>query len=376
MSCLLLGAAVVAFGGALMPGASAGMAVLAFGIALAALVCWRLAGLIAADVANSRAWAEVGLLRAELERREALWRGLPGPVVAWDDNGQLLVANDAWRQLGLPTDAIPDQAELSIGDPPRVFVVERAELVSGARVVLLREVTRERQALQAKDELLAIVGHELRTPLSAIKGYGHLMARQLATVQEQVQRLDELISDVLDAARVDTGRLNLRREPLSLRQLLDGACERFGAAHPTRKLVLDARADGLIQGDVNRLGQVLDNLLSNATKYSAADTTITVQCDLDGEWARIAVRDHGVGIAAEHLPRLFERFYRVRGDAAAAQPGFGLGLSIVRDLVEAHGGGVEAISDGPGTGSTFSITLPLALAIGTGAERPQTPSPA
>jgi signal transduction histidine kinase len=105
---------------------------------------------------------------------------------------------------------------------------------------------------------------------------------------------------------------------------------------------------------------VLDNLLSNAAKYSPPDTVITVRGSVDGNWVRLAVVDRGAGIAPEHLPRLFERFYRVPGPETDknAPPGFGLGLSIVRDLVEAHGGRVEVVSDGPGQGCTFTVVLP------------------
>ena len=230
-------------------------------------------------------------------------------------------------------------------------------------VVLLREVTRERQALQAKDELLAVVGHELRTPLSSIKGYGQLMARQLTTVQEQVQRLDELIGDVLDTARADTGRLDLRREPLSVRDIVHSACERFAAAHPGRALETNLEADAVIEGDAARLSQVIDNLLSNAAKYSSPETPISVQSAMDGSRVRISVCDQGIGIAPEHLPRLFDRFYRVPSDPAGAPAGFGLGLSIVRDLVEAHGGTIEATSRGRGSGSTFIVVLPITLPL-------------
>src|SRR5205823_7509456 len=116
-------------------------------------------------------------------------------------------------------------------------------------------------------------------------------------------------------------------------------------------------------GDPQRLGQVVDNLLSNAAKYSPADTAILLGVASDDEWARIQVVDRGCGIAAEHLPHLFDRFYRVPMDAADAPPGLGLCLSIVRDLVDAHGGRVEVASDGIGRGSRFTVVLPIALAL-------------
>jgi signal transduction histidine kinase len=363
LAAALLGAALVVFGGAALPDASTGLAFVSLALVLAAVLSWRVGSRIDREFRESNAWAEVAQLRSLLAERETVWSDLPAPAAAWDSAGQLVTASVAWHRLGLPTDSPPNELELSVSDPPRVFVVEHGKQASGIRLVLLREVTRERQALQAKDELLAVVGHELRTPLSAIKGYGQLMARQLATVQEQVQRLDGLIGDVLDTARAEGGRLALRREPLSLSDLANVACERFCVTHPARTLhkQLDARA--LIEADPARLNQVMDNLLSNAAKYSPPDSVITVRTFMDGDWVRVAISDRGVGIRAEHLARLFDRFYRVPVEDASGPPGFGLGLSIVRDLIEAHGGRVDVASGGPGTGCTFSVALPVMLPI-------------
>jgi signal transduction histidine kinase len=363
LAAALVGAALIILGAALLPGASLGLIGASLALAIAAVTCWRIGRRMSVELQDSHAWAQVELLSSSLSQREAIWSGLPAPAAAWDAAGQPLMATAAWHSLGLSTDAAPDQSELSVGDPPRVFVVEDSVQPSGTRLVLLREVTRERQALQAKDELLAVVGHELRTPLSSIKGYGQLMARQLATVQEQVQRLDGLIGDVLDTARAEGGRLALRREPLSVSDLVGAACERFCAAHPSRKLDKQLDAHALIEADAGRLSQVMDNLLSNAAKYSAPDTTVSVRTFLHDECVRVAIADKGVGIAPEHLPRLFDRFYRVPADNATDPAGFGLGLSIVRDLVEAHGGRVEVESKGLGTGCTFTVVLPVTLPL-------------
>jgi signal transduction histidine kinase len=363
LAAALLGAAIVVLAGAVLPAASVGLALTSLALFMAAATCWRIGRRIEVEFHESQAWAEVARLRSTLAERESVWSTVPAPIAAWDGDGHPLLTTAAWQSLGLPVDAPPDQPELSVGEPPRLFVVEISEQPSGTRLVVLREVTRERQALQAKDELLAVVGHELRTPLSSIKGYGQLMARQLATVQEQVQRLDGLITDVLDTARAEGGRLTLRREPLFVSELVGSACERFRAAHPLRNLETELEAYALIEGDAGRLNQVMDNLLSNAAKYSPPNTGISVRTSLDGAWVRIAISDSGVGIASEHLPRLFDRFYRVPGHEASGPPGFGLGLSIVRDLVEAHGGRVEVASGGPGTGSTFTAVLPVTLPL-------------
>ena len=371
LAAALVGAAIVLLGGALvLPGALAGLAFISLALVLAAATSWRIGSRFAREFQESNAWAEVAQLRGLVAERETVWSDLPAPAAAWDSQGQLVLASAAWQSLGLPTDAPPSELELSVGDPPRVFVVERNQQASGIRLVLLREVTRERLALQAKDELLAVVGHELRTPLTAIKGYGQLMARQLATVQEQVQRLDGLIGDVLDTARAEGGRLALRREPLSLSDLVNVACERFSVTHPARTLEKKLEARAFIEADPARLNQVIDNLLSNAAKYSPPDTVIGVHTFTDGDWVRVAVSDRGIGIKSEHLARLFDRFYRVPVEGGTGPPGFGLGLSIVRDLVEAHGGRVEVASDGPGTGCTFSVVLPVMLPLDDNAPAP------
>ncbi len=363
VTILLLVTAGLVIGAAALQGPPTGLILVSAALVLSAGACWRAGRTLAAQIDESRAWSEVESLKAALAHREALWSGFQVPAAIWDGKGQLVMATSAWYELGLRADAPPDTPEVIVGDRSRVFVVEASIAADGARRVFLREVSRERQALQAKDELLAIVGHEMRTPLSSIKGYGQLMARQLATVQDQVQRLDHLIADVLDAARSDAGRLNVRREPVSVRQVVASAAERFTAGSPERPLAVSINGDAIVEGDVDRLGQVLDNLLSNAAKYSPTGSTIRLESRVDGQAVFVDVIDQGRGISTEHLPRLFDRFYRVPVEGAVTPQGFGLGLSIVRDLAEAHGGRVEVSSKGLGAGSTFTLMLPLMLAL-------------
>jgi signal transduction histidine kinase len=348
--------------GAVLTSAALTLLVVGLALLLGAAACWRLTGSIAREVTASHVWSETERLQRLLHERVAAFGALPAPVAVWAADGTLVMASAAWVELGVSTARAPGESELTIGEPARVFVVETSRSGGDGHLVVLREVTRERQALQAKDELLAIVSHELRTPLSAIRGYGQLMARQLATVQDQVQRLDQLIGDVLDTARAEGGRLVLRREAVVIGDVLRGVADRFRAANPQRLLELGLADCPIVEGDAARLDQVLDNLLANAAKYSPGDTPITLRAAASegGTWLRIDVVDRGIGIAREHLPRLFERFYRVPGQDKSAPSGFGLGLSIVRDLVEAHGGHVEASSGGPGRGATFSVLLPAA----------------
>jgi signal transduction histidine kinase len=368
----LVAGAVVVLAGALLAGPNAPLVLtlLALVLAIAGAVGLRIAHTLGVVLDESRAWAELARLQTRVSEQEAMWSALPAPFAVWDRRGRVMFSSAAWHALGLPVEPVLDKPEVQVGDPPRTFVAETNTLEDGSRLVLLREVSREREALHAKDELLSIVGHELRTPLTTIKGYGQLMSRQLQSVQEQVQRLDQLVGDVLDTSRVEGGRLTLRREPLAIADLVRSTAERFRPTHPSRALELELTTSSFILGDAARLSQVLDNLLSNAAKYSSAETAITLRvlADGDGNWVRIAVVDRGAGIAKEHLPRLFDRFYRVPVQGSGGPPGLGLGLSIVRDLVEAHGGHVEVASDGPGTGCTFSVVLPSALAVAPDAD--------
>jgi signal transduction histidine kinase len=307
------------------------------------------------------------LREAEHQLRASL-EAAPAPVAVWDANGKLVMANVAYLALdlnappprGVPPAGIHEEEVLS-GDPPRTFVAMTSVVPDGQYVVsVLREITRERQALQAKDDLIALVGHELRSPLTTIRGYSQMMARQLDVVQQQVGQLNQLIGDFMDASRLEGGQLPLAREPVDVVGLIRATAEVFSGAYEGRVLRLRVpESVPFVEGDRARLGQVLDNLLSNAAKYSAPETEIKLVVEVVDSQIRIAVQDKGIGIAAEHMPRLFTRFYRVPGAAAGRVSGYGLGLSIVRDLVAAHGGRVWAESPGPGQGSTFWVSLPV-----------------
>jgi signal transduction histidine kinase len=289
-------------------------------------------------------------------------------VVVRGADGSRLLDNAAYRALGLDAAASPaaggaSEEELSVGEPARTFVATTVPVAdAGGTLTCLREVTRERQALRAKDELIATMGHELRNPLTSIHGYSQLMARQLESVRRQVDQLNRLIGDFMEAARLEGGQLPLKREVVDLAQVAAAAAERFRGAFAGRQLRLELTTAVPVEGDPARLAQVVDNLLSNAAKYSPPDAEIALAVRVEGERAVLAVRDRGVGITSEHLPRLFERSYRAPGAGAQTVEGLGLGLALVRDLVAAHGGQVRAESAGPGTGSTFAISLPVAAA--------------
>jgi signal transduction histidine kinase len=310
--------------------------------------------------------AEHAALQAVERRLAAALEELPAPTALWEAEGTLVVANAAYRRLDLPGGAPSGpldgrETEIAVGEPPRTFVVTARALAEGRYVLAhYREITRERDALRAKDELISVVGHELRTPLTSIRGYSQMMARQLGVVQAQVDQLNRLIGDLLESARADGVASTLERAPVDLVEVARAAAERFQGAHQGRELRLDLNEVPLVHGDRMRLGQVVDNLLGNAAKYSSGETEIELSVRAEGGHVVLVVRDQGIGIAPEHVPHLFDRFYRAPGQHTLEQSGLGLGLSIVRDLVAAHSGRIWVESDGEGKGSAFCVLLPAA----------------
>ncbi|WNZ62189.1 HAMP domain-containing sensor histidine kinase [Myxococcus sp. MxC21-1] len=226
------------------------------------------------------------------------------------------------------------------------------------------------QAVKARDELLSVAGHELKSPLNALQLQIHLLARMareamavngLAERAERAakagQRLGLLIDDLLDVSRLSSGRLGLKREEVDLaaltRELVGRMSEELALAGNEVRLLLDRPVSG--HWDRLRLEQVLVNLLTNAAKYGAG-RPVTVEVEAVGPVARLSVRDEGIGVSPEEQERIFEQFER----SASVQhfKGLGLGLWITKRIVEAHGGSIRLASE-PGKGSTFTVELPL-----------------
>ncbi|MCC2970784.1 ATP-binding protein [Massilia sp. IC2-476] len=232
-----------------------------------------------------------------------------------------------------------------------------------------------------KTEFLATLAHELRNPLAPLRTGLDLLRMAGATppprvhemMDRQLNQLVHLIDDLLDIARINSGKVQLRRERIALRDVIDSAVETASpliraAGHtldvsvPEAPLVLDA--------DPARLAQVLSNLLTNAAKYTPAGGRISIAVDSDRERVRIAVTDTGIGIPADALPGVFDMFSQVSRNMGRAQGGLGIGLSLVRSLVEMHEGTVRAESAGEGQGSSFIVELPLAAAAPPQAQAP------
>ena len=224
-------------------------------------------------------------------------------------------------------------------------------------------------AIRAKDEFLAMLGHELRNPLSPILTALHLtrmrggQTREIAVIERQIGYLVRLVEDLLDVSRIAGGKVALRKRRFELAVVVARALEMVSPLLDEKKQRLDLQVlfEGLvIDGDADRLSQVISNLLTNASKYSDPGTTICVTAVAAGDRARLSVRDAGIGIPGHMLDLIFERFIQQPQPLDRSKGGLGLGLAIVRSLVQLHGGTVTASSDGLGKGSEFLVDLPLA----------------
>jgi histidine kinase len=220
-------------------------------------------------------------------------------------------------------------------------------------------------------ELIGNVAHELRTPLASIQGYMEglidgVLPAEAATFQRvyrEADRLQRLVHDLQELSRVEAGAYELNLRPTAPERLVDSVVARLGRQFEEKGVTLefDVPPDlPLVCADEDRMSQVLLNLMGNALQYTPTGGQVFLSVRREGKGVQFSVQDTGLGIAPEHIPHVFERFYRVDRSRSRAGGGSGIGLTIARHLVEAHGGQIEAASDGPGRGSTFSFTLPTA----------------
>ena len=236
-----------------------------------------------------------------------------------------------------------------------------------------------REANRRKDEFLAMLSHELRNPLAAARNAVHLLGsvpgdedarrRWLEVADRQTGNLVRLVDDLLDVSRITRGRVELRRERVDLRAIVQGAMASVAApAHRVSAALGDQPL--VVTGDPVRLEQVFVNLLANAAKYTPPGGEVAVAALRRGGEIVVTIRDTGIGIEADRLTRVFELFDQGGRDLARTQGGLGIGLTIVRGLVELHGGSVEARSAGPGRGSEFAVTLPETVGVAPEAATP------
>jgi len=249
----------------------------------------------------------------------------------------------------------------------QVSARQALEQANTAREALLEELQR---ASQAKDEFLAMLGHELRNPLSPILTALELMRlrgvhgadRERVIIDRQVRHMMRLVDDLLDVSRITRGSIELNRAPVRLADVVSDAID---TANPLiealrHRLRVDVPAALIVNGDRVRLAQVMANLLTNAAKYTDPGGEIVVTAEAHGAEACVGVRDNGIGIPAEALTHIFELFVQARQTSARSKGGLGLGLAIVKNLVEMHGGQIRVTSDGLHRGTVCSVRLPLA----------------
>jgi signal transduction histidine kinase len=243
-------------------------------------------------------------------------------------------------------------------------------------VIVVTDLTHERtervlrEANRMKDEFLATLSHELRTPLNVILGWSRMLLeeqlsdearrRGLELIDRNAQLQAQLVNDLVDMSRIATGKLKLTPEALPVVPALEAAIETVRPAAEEKRIRIHSSwhaDDALVLADATRLQQVLWNLLSNAVKFTPEGGAITLSADYEDDRIRIAVTDTGIGIDSAFLPFVFDRFRQADSATTRRFGGLGLGLAIVHDLVQLHGGEVEVHSPGVGLGATFVVTL-------------------
>lgn len=245
------------------------------------------------------------------------------------------------------------------------FLLERRALMS-----VIRRLDEAKRQIQLQEDFIATMSHELRTPLGFIKGYSTTLLRRdtkwdeettrefLGIIEEESDHLTELIETILQSARLQSHTLELNFQPVRLDSLINDVLVRIKTRNPNLDVTIVGHASPLIQADAVRIAQVLDNFFGNAIKY-APGAKIEVEVSELDDTALIRFSDTGPGISPEHLPHIFERFYRVSG---TGRTGTGLGLFICKQIVEAHRGSIS-VESRPGQGTTFTVVLPLRQAV-------------
>ncbi|MCO8030399.1 hybrid sensor histidine kinase/response regulator [Brevundimonas diminuta] len=228
-----------------------------------------------------------------------------------------------------------------------------------------------READRRKNDFIAMLGHELRNPIMAIHAGLQLLQRQSdeehkavihARMEVQAHHLSRLIEDLLDVARIDQGKISLKRERISLQSVIDSAIDtsRPKIEAASHELTVSVPPEPVwLHGDFTRLSQVISNLLANAAKYTPCKGRIHLSVDSEEDQIRINVADNGIGVSPELKGRIFELFAQSKGPDDRSRDGLGIGLALVKQLVELHEGTIDLVSEGPGRGSCFTVRLPL-----------------
>jgi PAS domain S-box-containing protein len=370
------------------------------------------------DLSERQRWETQ--LRESEERFRAMANGLPLLVWKHDEAGRLVFVNDTycayfgvtreemrdarWRLLTHPDDgtAYAEHFMACVLERKPFHGEVRARRADGAwrwveswaqprfgadgafhgHVGTSADITERREAERAlreaderKDEFLATLAHELRNPLAPIRNAVQILthpkvspndaAIALKMIDRQTQAMVRLVDDLMDVSRIAHGKLQLRREPVALGSVIEQALDAVRPSFEQARLRLDVTMPAeplVVDADPVRLAQVFSNLLTNAGKYTPAGGHVWLTVLRDGDAARVSVRDDGIGISPDQLPRIFDMFMQEQPALSRSQGGLGIGLALARSLVEAHGGTIEARSEGPGRGAEFSVVVPLSRA--------------
>jgi signal transduction histidine kinase len=308
------------------------------------------------------------------QKREALKRQTQALLLAHEELEDRVRART--RELAETNTALRDE-------------VDERKRIEAERLVLLESEQRARANAEAvnrlKDEFLATLSHELRTPLNAILGWSHLLnsrrgdpgmvERAIGVIRNNAMSQSQLIEDILDVSRIIGGKLRLKMGPVPLQEVLAAALDSVSPAAQAKAIEIVRNIDDLepITGDYDRLQQVVWNLLSNAVKFTPREGRVTVTLTRKEDDVVLQVQDTGIGIAPHFLPHVFDRFSQADGSATRRHGGLGLGMAIVRHLIELHGGTVRVHSEGEGQGTTFTIELPTHLEATVEDDAPATP---
>jgi two-component system phosphate regulon sensor histidine kinase PhoR len=350
---------------------------------------------LAGDARRTAAGLEeaLALLRTERDRAAGIVAAMQEGLMVLDADGRIESLNPALCEMLLLDESAVGKRPLEVvrhaalheliagggsaeidvaGVKPRRLLARASRLGGGGTLVVFFDVTELRRLESLRRDFVANVSHELRTPVTAVRSAAETLrgalardpagaARFVDIIERNAERMQELVEDLLELSRIESRQYQLRPEELDAAALLERAVEALRERAEKKGIVVrvEAAGAGTLRADRRAMDRVLANLLDNAIKYCNPGATVRVTAGAGGESVALAIADDGPGIEAVHLPRLFERFYRVDGGRARDRGGTGLGLSIVKHLVEAMGGKV-GVTSAPGRGSTFTVTLPRA----------------
>lgn len=237
-------------------------------------------------------------------------------------------------------------------------------------ITITHDITERMHAERRKDEFISMASHELKTPVTSLKGFANVLQRRLikqgdeqgqqylSRMDTQLNKLAKLINDLLDISKMQAGKLAYEVEQVDLDALVQETVENVQATTSTHQIFIEGKTEGHMLGDKDRVGQVFINLLTNAIKYSPQAEKVIVRLSREQEQAIVSVQDFGIGISTANYQKIFERFYQVTDPEEKTYPGLGLGLYISSEIIERHHGRIW-VESSKGQGSIFSVALPL-----------------